>query len=251
MLRLRGTRCIILSTSLIVVSCASSPPADPDLPQRTFSSIALVSPSDIVITQTPETRTEKFKEGVGTGSATGTLGGMLVGATACGPYLYGLCVLGLGAAGLLAGGTAGALYGFDGISGRDARELEERMTELNRQSDLQARLVTLVKARVPEAMFTAPQDAEVQAILTIESVEFVRKSKEVYLESHVRLTFALNENRRVPEMGSRTFDGRSKAADMEAWLDPGMEVLTAGMEQNLDDIADSVAETLKEHWSPN
>jgi len=241
--------CIVVV--LFLTCCAAPPPPRKELGSQTFTSIALISPADIIIVTSGDTRSDKLKEGIGTGAATGSLGGMLVGAAACGPYLYGLCVIGLGAAGFIAGGTGGAIYGFSGVSGSAADGLQKKVEDLDREKDLQAQLVTHVKALLPDEMLTEPEVAEIQAILVIENVKFHKMKDEVYLEVLVRLTFATNESRRVPELGSRIFTARSLPADIDDWLDEGSNKLELAIEGSLYEITGIIASTLTEHWLPS
>jgi uncharacterized membrane protein len=246
---LNTARCMVIL--LVLTSCTVPPPPRKELDTQTFSSIAIISPTDISNVASVGTRSEKMKEGVGIGVASGSLGGMLVGAAACGPYLYGLCVIGLGAAGIIAGGTSGAIYGFSGISDSAARDLKNKLEDLNHEKDLQALLTTHVKTLVPDEMLTEPEVADIQAILVIESIEFLKSEGEVYLETLVRLTFATTESRRVPEHGSRVFMGRSQSAEIDVRLDNDSDEIELAIKKSLNEIAIEIALVLTEHWSPS
>jgi uncharacterized membrane protein len=239
-----------LTIVLVLTGCTTPPPPQKNLGKQTFSSIALMSPADILNVTTADPRSEKLAEGVGTGAASGSLGGMLVGAAACGPYLYGLCVIGLGTAGFIAGGTSGAIYGFSGISDSSAKELERRIESFNDENDLQAQLVTNVTGLVPNEVLSEPGLAEIQAIVTIENIQFLKSDGEVHIEILVRLTFGTRESRRVPELGSRTFIGSSKADDIDYWLESGSGEIESVIVRTLDEIAKKIAAALVEHWSP-
>jgi hypothetical protein len=234
---------------LSLFACAAPKPQKSELPDRTFSSIALISPKDIIAINTPETRTDRGVKGATTGSASAGLGGVLIGAAACGPYLYGLCVVGLGTAGLVAGGTAGALYGFTGISGDMAKELEQRVVILNRQRDLPSELVNNVTSRVPATMLAQPEYAEVQAILTIEKIEFSREQGLAYLKTQVRLTFAATESQRKPEFGSRLFYSLTEEKDFDSWLDTDSNALDLAIDKCLTSLAEEIEVVLREHWA--
>lgn len=231
-------------------SCMTTSPEEQGLPNRTFSTITLVSPQDIASIETPETSSERFREGITTGSAGGSLGAMLVGAAACGPYLYGLCVAGLGAAGLLAGGAAGAMYGFTGISSDDAEKLSRKMATLNRRSDLQSELVAELRREVPAKMLAAPEAADVQAILTIEHLSFVKDKDEVYVEAFVRFQYATDGAEGRPEEGSQSFRGRSHRHPLDTWVEESHKELGLAVNECFERISEKISLVLVEHWRP-
>ena len=114
LISIRRISIFILIAALLSASCATKQPVVQDLPHRTFSSISLISKTDLMKIVTPGTTTEKAKEGFEKGATAGGVGGMAAGAF-CGPY-WGLCAGGFGMVGWLAGGLTGAMYGFTGIS---------------------------------------------------------------------------------------------------------------------------------------
>ena len=237
---------ITLITSL--VSCGSSSPK----PERVvyFSSIALVSPQDVLDATQPKTRGDRAQEGAGRGLVAGTAGGAAVGAIACGPFLYGLCVVALASAGMLAGTATGVLYGFTGFPQDVARKLERRVEALSREHDLQSALVDHIRLQVDPEMLVEPETAEIQAVLTIENVEFVKEKGRVQLVSTVRATFESTESRRVPEHGSRVFKGDSEEFELNDWLNNDSGDLREAINQSLLNAADKVAAVLNARWKP-
>ena len=244
------SRLLFLWLFLSLAACTTHNPQKSALPDRIFSSIALVSPRDIIEINTPDTKTERATEGAITGSAGAGLGGVLIGSAACGPYLYGLCVIGLGTAGLLAGGASGALYGFSGISSDVAEKLEQRMVILRQQRDVHSELVDMVISRVPEGMLAAPESAEVQAILTFEKVEFSKEQDQLSLKTQLRVTFAATKSRRKPEFGSRMFYCLSSPEELDAWLDNKSNTLDTAVDQCLALLAEEIEIVLRNHWAP-
>jgi hypothetical protein len=158
--------------------------------------------------------------------------------------------VGLGTAGSLAGGAAGAFYGFTGFSRDAAQELEKQMFDLNRAKDLQAEIVFELRERVPTEMLSKPELADMQAILAIENIEFVRQKDVVYIETFVRLTFSTNESRRRPETGSAVFHGRSHQDNLNAWLNADSDDLAVAVNESFVEVAEKIAIVLKEHWRP-
>jgi hypothetical protein len=146
-----------------LVKSTTRPKNRPDLSRRTFSSIALLSPSVITDVTTADRRSENAKESYERGSEAGLVGGAAAGA-ACGPY-WGVCVGYFSIMGSLAGGVAGAMHGFYDISEEDLHELEEKLRFLDRYQDFQAILMRSVKALVPTGMLSEPERAEIQAVI--------------------------------------------------------------------------------------
>jgi hypothetical protein len=241
-----GSLVIALITSL--ASCASSA-LKPEL-EVYFTSIALVSPQDVLDATQPRTRGDKAQEGAGKGLAAGTVGGAAVGALACGPFLYGLCVTALMGAGMLAGGATGALYGFSGFPKDVARKLEHNVEALSRQQDLQSSLVDHIRQQVPSEMLTEPETAEIQAVLVIENVEFIKAKGKVHLVSTVQVTFESTESRRVPQYGSRVFKGQSRDFELNNWLDTSSGDLEEAIRQSLLEVAGKIVTVLNDRWDP-
>jgi hypothetical protein len=241
-----------LTFTLIFLSACAATPVDKrdELPKRKFSSIALASPQDIVNIIAPETQFERTARGGATGAAGGSLGGLLTGAAACGPYLYGLCVIGLGTAGLVAGGVAGSIYGFTGLSSDEAESLAERILQMNPQHSLESDLVSNIHKRSPSGMFGEPESAEIQAIITIEEIRFVHEDQQLRISIIVRLTFMTAESRRQPELGSRVFHTESSSGDRRQWLNSNSGKLEHAFDECIDALAEQIANALREHWSP-
>ena len=169
---------------LLICSCATSPDYKPIGSELTFTRIAIVTPDDIVSTAIKgnETKSEKTGKGAAYGATGGVLGGAMVGAIACGPYLYGICVIGMSAAGMVAGGAGGALYGFTGISEEDSLFIMEEMAYLRQERNFQSELAKGVNNKLPNEVVSTPGIADAQAITTVDSIEFVERDKDaVYM----------------------------------------------------------------------
>jgi hypothetical protein len=236
---------------MMSLAACSSAPAEPEpSPEFRFASIALVSPQEVVDASKPTTRGQKASQGASTGIVSGTLGGAAVGALACGPFLYGLCVTAMMGAGMLAGGATGALYGFTGFPKDTAEQLERRVERLSKEHDLQTLLVTHIRQQVPAAMLAEPSSAEVQAVLVIENVEFVKKGRSAHLISTVRTTYESTESRRVPAHGTRVFSGQSDEVELDALLDEDSDSLRLAVRQSLLAIADQIVAAMDNRWEP-
>lgn len=243
-------RATAIAVAASLVACASAPADKAPSTDFRYSSIALVSPQEIIDATQPRTRGQEAQKGAGTGLVSGTLGGAAVGAIACGPFLYGLCVTGLAWAGMVAGGATGALYGFTGFPKDVAHKLERRVEALSSQYDLQSLLVTHIRQQVPPAMLAEPDIAEVQAVLVIENVEFIKKGRTAHLVSTVRATFESTESRRVPEHGTRVFKGTSNEFEVDDLLDEASDSLRQAMRQGLLEVADQVVAVMHLRWEP-
>lgn len=244
---IRRVSILILIISLVLAACATKQPVEPDLPNRTFSSISLISETDLMEIVTPATTAERSQEGFQKGAAAGGAGGMAAGAI-CGPY-WGLCAGGFGLIGWLGGGLTGAMYGFTGISEQDSIRLRKNMESLDSKWDFQSDLVDRVKQAVPSAMLTEPESAEIHAILVLERVEFIDLDQEIVLETHARLAFTLNNSSSEPAIGSKVFTGRSPASDIAEWRAFQSKKMKQAMEESLKLIAEDVATALTERWT--
>ncbi len=239
---------ILLAASLLLPSCAVKQPSEPQLPYLTFSSVSLISETDLMQIVTPDTEIDRAREGFQSGVAAGGLGGMAAGAV-CGPY-WGLCAGGFGLIGMLAGGVAGLMYGFTGIAEDDAQALSRKLEVLESEWSIQSDLVGRVKHALPEAMFSAPETAQVHAILVLEGMEFVDSRQDLVLKLHARLTFSPNSADSEPLIGSKIFTARSHAADLDEWLSFDSDDLKREIGETLDLIAQDVSEVLSERWKP-
>jgi len=231
---------------VVLMSCsAQQPQPEADV---YFATIALVSPREVLDAVQPETRGDRAQEGLGKGLVIGTAGGAVVGALACGPFLYGLCLTAAASAGMLAGGTGGALYGFTGMPAKSAKALERNVETLSRERDLQSKLVEYIRQQVAPAMLAEPDSAEIQAVLTIENLDFVTRGNEVQLESTVKVSFESSEFRRVPQYGIRVFKGKSGEFDLKHLLDADSGELEEAVRQSLQVVAEKIVKALNDHW---
>jgi hypothetical protein len=242
------TLLVVVSMTVVTASCASKPPEKPL--EVYFTSIALVSPKEVVDQVHLETRGDRAQEGAGKGAAAGTLGGAAAGALFCGPFLYGLCITALMSAGLLAGGVGGALYGFTGFPNDVAKELQRDVEALSQEHDLPSLLVANVREQVAPEMLADAETAEVQAVLTITNMDFTKKSGRVRLVSSVRASFQSTESRRVPEYGFRDFAGRSEKFELDDLLDSDSGKLEEALRQSLMAASDQIVEVLSLRWRP-
>ena len=240
------TASLVITMVVTLASCSSPKPRSE--PEVHFASIALVSPKEVLDASQPQSRGDRAQEGVAKGGATGVVGGAAVGAIACGPFLYALCVMAAASAGVLAGTATGALYGFTGFPKDIAKNLERNVETLSREHDLQSALVGHIRQQVPPEMLAEPEIAEIQAVLTIENVEFIKEKDKVHLVSTVRVTFESTESRRVPEYGYRIFRGRSSEFEWNNWLDTDSSDLREAIKQSLLEVANKIVTVLNARW---
>ncbi len=239
-----------LVTLLIVSTTAcSSPPPKKEF-ERNFKSIALVSPRTVMDVVEIETRGERAQEGAGKGFAAGTIGGAAIGAIACGPFLYGLCVTALMSGGMLAGSATGVLYGLSGFPKDDARELEKQVEILSSKHDFSSALVETISQRLPAEMIADPESAEIQAVLYIENIEFRKVSGGAQLLTTIGASFESTESRRVPQYGSRNFTGESSTYDVDEWLETDQGKLELAIRESLSSASVEIVELLNDRWVP-
>lgn len=147
--------CRVLVVCLCVVAllpaCVSEP-EKPRLQPRRFATIAIVSPVEFTKYISPESKTDKAMQGASAGSGTAGLRAMAVGALACGPFLYALCVSGAGLAAMAVGGLGGLMYGVTGISEEDLHVLDRKLHALEATGGQQNQLTDMLRERLPKQM---------------------------------------------------------------------------------------------------
>lgn len=242
------TGSLVITMVVTLASCSSPKPRSE--PEVHFTSIALVSPKEVLDASQPKSRGDRAQEGAVKGLGTGVTGGAAVGAIACGPFLYAVCVVGFASAGMLAGTATGALYGFTGFPKDVAKKLERNVETLSREHDLQSALVGHIRQQVPPEMLAEPEIAEIQAVLTIENVEFIKEKDKVHLVSTVRVTFESTESRRVPEYGYRIFWGRSSEFEWKKWIDASSDDLEEAIRESLLAVSGKIVTVMNDRWRP-
>jgi len=241
--------CSLVITMVFTLASCNSPKPRSE-PEVHFTSIALVSPKQVLDASQPDSRGDRAQEGAVKGLGAGVAGGAAVGAIACGPFLYGLCVVALASAGMLAGTATGALYGFTGFPKDVAEKLEQNVETLSREKDLQSALVGHIRQQVPPEMLAEPEIAEIQAVLVIENVEFIKEKDNVHLVSTVRVTFESTESRRVSEYGYRIFRGRSSEFKWKKWLDASSGDLEEAIRDSLLAVSGKIVTVMNDRWRP-
>ncbi len=240
---------IVIGLALVVTGCATGA-RKPRLQPRSFNTIAIVSPAEFIRYIGPETASDKAIQGMSVGSGTVGLGAMAVGALACGPFLYGLCISGLALTGMAVGGVGGLVYGVTGISSDDAVVLDNKMRELDAGHDLQTELVQELRQQLPEAMLAPVEEAGVQAIVSITSLEFRRSDEDVYLKVTARFAYASDRDtdEENEDGGYREIQGRSERHPLEIWLDADIAQIESAMSQCREMITGDMAGLLLEYW---
>lgn len=240
---------LIIVTFVLSTTACSSPAPKQEF-SRNFRSIALVSPRAVMDVVEIETRGKRAQEGAGKGLAAGTIGGAAIGALACGPFLYGLCVTALMSGGMLAGGATGALYGLSGFPKDDARELEKQVEILSHKHDFSSTLVENISQQLPPEMIVKPESAEIQAVLYIENFEFRKVSDGAQLVTTIGASFESTESRRVPQYGTRNFVGKSGIYELDDWLDTDSGKLEQAVRESVLATSAEIARLLNDKWEP-
>ena len=174
----------------------------------------------------------------------------MAGALACGPYLYGICVMAMGYAGMIVGGVGGALYGFSGVSEEDSLYIIEEMAHINQHRDFQQELAAGVASKLPDGLVSTPLIADAQAITTINSIEFVQKKDTVYMEVNATVTIATREIKGESLEAKHKLQVESKEADIDDWLRAGSRELEDSVNECLDELISGMTSVILEHRSP-
>jgi hypothetical protein len=234
---------ILLTVTLSVVcSCATDSGSKVDDVKVQFSTVAIVTPDNVVAIEGAETKFTRAVKGVTYGSAGGAVGGAMVGALACGPYFYGVCVVGMSAAGMLAGGTAGAMYGFTGVSKQDSLYILEEIENLRYHRDFQSELAEGVIRRLPMDIVSTPEEAAAQAIAHVKSIEFIETDKgSVYMEINARVTIVSRRESASYEQIEKSIIVSSSVDQLENWLTPGSDKFESAVNECMEKITEEMA----------
>jgi len=233
--------------ALIMAGCATKSPVPPYEP-RTFRSVAIVSPAEFITYVTPETRSQKAAEGAGTGAGVTGAGAMAAGALLCGPFFFGLCVAGLGLAGMAVGGVGGLAYAVTGISGDDVETLDSKLRETGESGDLQTQLTESVRSKLSEKMLATVAEAEVQAILSIHSMELRHSEEDFYLKLTARFEYARGGGDES-DGGYREIAARSTRHDLDYWLSADPAEMQNAVDECLEKLSTEISRRLNQRWS--
>ena len=256
----------LITLMLLVAACASHDEKDPPPLNPTFHTLSLATPEDFVDVGGPRSREDKAEQGMSTMGTVGAVGGAIAGsailATACGPYLYTICLMGSIAQGLLAGAAVGgiagmgvgSLAGLSGVKTEDAAALEEKTEQLLKAQDYHEVLADKLRERLPPEMLAPPEEADVQSLIVVSSISFKQKDsgedEPIYIRVRARFQFATDEAEGRPAGGWYKFAGRGELRSLDDWLAPGTGALELDMDSGLDQIADGISEALVARWQP-
>ena len=142
------------------------------------------------------------------------------------------------------------MYGFSGFSKKDSDRLKARVGELREEKEVVSALVDHISAQVPPEMLDSPESADIQAVLTIENIEFFKKSGRVSLSTEVSVTFQSTESSRTRVQGIRLFHGYSAEYQLEQWLAADSPALREAIREGLIDAAGHITAALNKRWTP-
>lgn len=234
----------------LLVSCASNSIYNSIGGKPKFSTVAIVTPQSVVAIEGAETKSSKAAKGITYGSAGGAAGGAVVGALACGPYFYGVCIVGMSAAGMLAGGTAGAMYGFTGVSKEDSLYVLEEIEHLRHRRDFQTELAEGVIGGLPIEIVSTPEEADAQAITQVKSIEFIEQDQgSVFMEVSAKVTIVFRHENSEYEQIDKNISVRSSTDKLDNWLAPGNDSFESAVNQCLDRLTEEMTVFVLNHAS--
>ena len=230
-----GTYCVLaISLSLSTTSLAkprkplASPkqPAAPDTqlnratPQ--IDTIAIVSSETLTAIGRLDTAADRAGQGMGVGAAGGGASGALIGATACspaGPLGSLLCAMIAGSIGMVAGGVAGTIYGMTGVSDTDALYINEILSYLDQQRNLQDELALRIRNHLPLQVQVSAERADALVVATLTRIHFTQKSKEqISFTAKASMTLLENSDLETLYQTTSEFTTNSTTANIEEWL---------------------------------
>lgn len=245
-----GVKLVVLATAaLLLLSCASQAPSPAQAPQ--FKSIAFVTSKDLPELTRPESESEVVERHVYAGAAAGTVGGAAVGAVACGPVLYGVCIAIMSWYGLVAGSVGGAalgLYDHSGLSYTDSAYVELVLAGIDDRRDFHSDLRKQVILRIPAETIVAPQDADIQIVVRVNQISFIEIEKEL-ISTEMYAAMILARAQEPEEQTYReVFAAKAPAKDIDDLIAGDGQLLESAIDECLSEIAKLMSNRLDRLW---
>ena len=248
---MRGLHLGVMVFCLLTCSCASDPISATDKNRLKFTTVAVITPDEVLGIKGSEGNTSTPALGTLAGMSYGYDGGLVVGALACGPYLYGICVMAASFAGAIAGGLGGALYGFSGISEEDSLYIHDEMEHIGRRRDFQQELAKGVSSKLPAGLEATPEMADAQAIATLESIEFVgKKNGTFFIKVNATITLATRELNGQSQEVKRKLEVQSQKAKIDDWFGAGSRTLEDSVNECLEELITGMTSTILKYRAP-
>jgi hypothetical protein len=144
----------------------------------------------------------------------------------------------------VAGMFGGAVYGFSGLSDIDALYLNEALTFLDRERDLQDALITQVERAMPSELLAHPELASAHVIVRLVQIDFIQGSKtRINMKAVASLTVARQNGESDPPTTSE-FGAESKELELDTLLANDASELNAVIDGFVADLSTQISKEL-------
>jgi hypothetical protein len=191
-----------------------------------------------------ESAGDRVGEGMSKGATAGVAGGAVAGAAMCGPWF--LVCLGITAGiGAVAGMTAGAAYGFSGVSTEDALYVNEALSHLDQEYDFQQELLEQLEQRLPATVQASPELADAQVVVQLDRIDFVQHSRDnIRLESQGSMILGWKDGDATRNSDRIAFSAQTPEKDIDDWLADDGRQLGAGIRECIEELASGMSARL-------
>jgi hypothetical protein len=141
--------------------------------------------------------------------------------------------------------TAGAAYGFSGISKEDALYINEAVSQLDQQHDFQQELLDQLERQLPEAVQATPEQANVQVVVQLVQIDFVQRSGDnILLSAQGSMFLGWNVSETAQTSRRFEFSVGTEEKDIDAWLADDGRQLGAGIRECIAELANTISTKL-------
>jgi len=204
----------------ILTGCSSTPKIEyVEIPD--FKTVAIVKTEDLPSIEKLRDVQERTADAAGIGAASGGAAGLATGVLLCGTTrpLAGLCISGLGLAGILSGGAGGLIYGLGtAAEGKHADSINANLSKLEVKYALQQEMLSRLTTQVPADFTLPPGQADVIVSPVLSGINVEQPDEEyMYLRITGNLVFSWRQNGGEEYFGKAEFDYKSSTASVIEW----------------------------------
>jgi hypothetical protein len=236
-----------LATALVICSCVSQPPTSARVPP--FEDVAFVTAKDLPELTQLESETKFIENHMYAGAAVGTVGGAMIGAGACGPVLYGPCVVIMSWYGLVAGTTGATVLGlhnYSGLSETDSAYVEEILLRFESKRNIHSKLSEEVEGQVPVYLLDIPENADIQIVVRVSRINFIEDDNEL-IRTELYGTIILAWAQESGEQAYREiFSATATPKDIDDLIADDGRLLESAIDQCLSQLANQMSSRLLE-----
>jgi hypothetical protein len=254
--KLRFSTLAVYCLSLLLSSCAQTPQTITTDEPPQFERLALITPEMFTGIERADSHSDYVDDALFTGTAVGAVGGALIGAAACGPFFYGVCVFIFATQGMAVGGVAGlaggALYATTGFSHEDALYINEILPRLDQERDFQQELAVHLKLELPREMQSTPELADVQVLVILDRINIIQRyGNKIQIETAGLLVLSWKVDEKRQTTHTIEFHSMSPEGDIDLWLADGGTLFGVAISDSLFDLATQMTATLLQAWTPS